>query len=801
VVDSAACPVTAGIPKVVRASLIKERDLFARQGVAFVDDVIQFAEPNYLKKQMFEIWGPRLEITRDENDVACDQGWQALTQFDQEAQQRGRELLGQVAQRGGLAVLALCRPYHHDPGVHHGVFEQLQSLGYPVLTIRCLPRDPASLDALFGEEVADGVIDSPMDIRDVWPENYSAHSAEKVWAAKYAARHRHLAVLDLSSFKCGNDAPTYSVIDGIIKAAGIPYAMLHDIDANKSVASMKLRVRTFAYVMDCYRERMSPRATESGSAQTLIADAPAKQNESRDAQRNASAVEPRAEPQRAALRRPAWRLAEETPFTAEQRESTTILVGGLTAAHDSLVEAGWRSLGYRVQALPQADTAAFRLGKEYGSRAQCNPAYFTVGNLLKHLHHLRDEQGVPTERIIRDYVFLTAGACGPCRFGVYAAEYRKALRDAGFAGFRVLTFQQAGLWQPNEPHTAVELRPRFFLQLIRGLMCGDVLNMLGYRLRPYERTPGATDETLTRSLKICYDALLHGRSVKAALRQCRRLFREVAVDRLVSRPKVEVTGEFWALTTEGDGNYRLQRFLESEGAEVVVTPVTAWILYLIWQHRYDTLRRIDLPVSDAGRRGLRGKRPRKKLGLLALSEFAVRRWFASYCRAVGLDGYTLPDMERLAALGCQYYPAELRGGEGHLEVGRFIQAAQERRAHLVVSVKPFGCLPSSCVSDGVQALVTRRYPEMLFCPVETTGDAHVNAYSRAQMMLFRARQLAESELAAQVNAAGVDVEVVRRSLESCDDLCDSLHAAPTTVACTAANVFREVAQRIGGVVH
>ena len=29
----------------------------------------------------------------------------------------------------------------------------------------------------------------------------------KVWAAKFAARHPNVAVLDLSSFKCGHDAP------------------------------------------------------------------------------------------------------------------------------------------------------------------------------------------------------------------------------------------------------------------------------------------------------------------------------------------------------------------------------------------------------------------------------------------------------------------------------------------------------------------------------------------------------------------------------------------------------------------
>lgn len=37
--------------------------------------------------------------------------------------------------------------------------------------------------------------------------------------------------------------------------------------------------------------------------------------------------------------------------------------------------------------------------------------------------------------------------------------------------------------------------------------------------------------------------------------------------RTQAKPKTSVLGEFWAMTTEGDGNYHLQRFLEKEGAE------------------------------------------------------------------------------------------------------------------------------------------------------------------------------------------------------------------------------------------
>jgi len=166
-------------------------------------------------------------------------------------------------------------------------------------------------------------------------------------------------------------------------------------------------------------------------------------------------------------------------FSAKERPTTTILNGGLTMAHDEFVAAALKGIGYNTRSMECADVASLRFGKEFGNKAQCNPTYFTVGNLVKELCRLRDEEGLSTEDIIKNYVFLTAGACGPCRFGMYVTEYRKALRDAGFDGFRVVLFQQqAGFKQATGEEVGLVLNPQFFMALARGLFAGDVLNVL-----------------------------------------------------------------------------------------------------------------------------------------------------------------------------------------------------------------------------------------------------------------------------------------------------------------------------------
>src|SRR5258706_3881879 len=78
----------------------------------------------------------------------------------------------------------------------------------------------------------------------------------------------------------------------------------------------------------------------------------------------------------------------ERPFTADERDRVTILFGGLTWKHEELIKAVFQGCGYKCEIIPTPDVAAFQLGKEYGNNGQCNPTYFTVGNLVQYLQRL-----------------------------------------------------------------------------------------------------------------------------------------------------------------------------------------------------------------------------------------------------------------------------------------------------------------------------------------------------------------------------------------------------------------------------
>ncbi|HEY4187008.1 MAG TPA: acyl-CoA dehydratase activase-related protein, partial [Polyangia bacterium] len=254
--DYASCPIVAGAPNVLKAAFTKEVDFFAERGIKYLDPAASLIEPTLLRRQLFTCFKDQLDITEDESDFACDEAFEALRLLDVEMEKRGRAVLDQVEADDRIAILLLGRPYHLDPGMNHSVLEEFQVLGYPVLSIRSIPKDEEYLARFFEEDLKRGLIKTPLEISDVWPENYSSNSSMKVWAAKFAAHHPNVVVLDLSSFKCGHDAPTYGIIDSIITKAGTPYSALHDIDANKPGGSIKIRVKTYAHSLTLHKERL-----------------------------------------------------------------------------------------------------------------------------------------------------------------------------------------------------------------------------------------------------------------------------------------------------------------------------------------------------------------------------------------------------------------------------------------------------------------------------------------------------------------------------------------------------------------
>jgi len=537
-----------------------------------------------------------------------------------------------------------------------------------------------------------------------------------------------------------------------------------------------------------------------------------------------------------------FRRPAERAFTAEERGRVTILFGGFTWKHEDLIRAVFRGCGYNCEKLPVPNVAAFQIGKEYGNNGQCNPTYFTVGNLVQYLQWL-EKQGHSRQEILDNYVFFTAGSCGPCRFGMYEAEYRFALQNAGFDGFRVLLFKDSDGIKAASGEPGLKFTVDFGFGMLNAMHLGDVFNDLIYQIRPFEVSKGETDRVFREAVDgLCADLEnrksfeieqcapdwakpkfksskilrntfnvfgkmrehLRGKDYLNALKSATEKMDSVEVDRTRVKPKVKITGEFWAQITEGDGNFNMFSFLEREGAEVMVEPIATWVAYLMYQAKAHAIAKwpVNRPHRDpkwweakkqfANYIGLR-----KKLWGIGAGQ---RMWNYFYHRTIkNLGGIThhLADQQELADMAHPFYNQFARGGEGHLEVGKNVYYTVHHLCHMVLALKPFGCMPSS-QSDGVQSAVINKFKDMIFLPIETSGEGEVNAHSRVQMALGEAKVKAKIEFEEALHSTGKSLADIKDYVADHPELKRPFYKVPHCegIAGTAANFVLHVNDRM-----
>jgi len=558
-------------------------------------------------------------------------------------------------------------------------------------------------------------------------------------------------------------------------------------------------------------------------------------------------IEPRTSAHAATTARPKkpvhhFKRPVERPFTRDQRPYTTVLFGGLTWSHDRLIKGAWEGLGYRCDVVPTPDVKAFQLGKEYGNNGQCNPTYFTVGNLVQYLQGL-EKKGIPRQQILDNYVFFTAGSCGPCRFGMYEAEYRFALQNAGFDGFRVLLFQQNDGIKAASGEPGLKFTVDFGIGMLNALNLGDVMSDLIFQIRPYEVNRGETDRVFPEAMEgLCHmlrnrhvgdlmerlpgwagRLLMKNRAVKSwtcalakvkehlygkeyldGIAACREKLNSIEVDRLRVKPVVKITGEFWAQITEGDGNFHMFEFLEREGAQVLTEPIATWVAYMLYQVQMNGANRkaIDAPYRNPAwwelnkRFKNEAKYRAKWMGLVAGEAMWTHFYHRIADRLGGITHHLVPQDE-LARLAHPFYHQLTRGGEGHLEVGKNVYYTINHLCHMVLALKPFGCMPSS-QSDGVQSAVINKFKDMVFLPVETSGEGEVNAHSRVQMALGEAKAKAKAEFEMVLKTTGKRMEDIKSYVADHRELRQPFYHVPHRpgIAGTAAQFVMHVSDRM-----
>jgi predicted nucleotide-binding protein (sugar kinase/HSP70/actin superfamily) len=491
-----------------------------------------------------------------------------------------------------------------------------------------------------------------------------------------------------------------------------------------------------------------------------------------------------------------FRAYKPRPFTKEERENVTILYGGLHWRAERLIQGALSRLGYRTRILPPATKTDLLTGRAVADVGQCCPTSFTTGNLLNFLQEEIEQSSL--EEVVKKYVYLTAGACGACRFGQYHQSYELALRNAGLESFRMFLLAQDELDQGSASGGGLEVNVPFTFGTLWAIVVSDALQDLEYQTRPYEVVPGETDRVARESVEYLFEVFrkapvpsgayaapvwyLRTNYFLKALHEVRDLFSKVEVDRLRVKPVVKITGEFYLQTVEGEANYNIHRWLEAEGAEVYPAAVTIWLDYLA--------RFACQDLED--HRGI-GRHVRLKLLAVKTAQRLLRRQYRRMCHALGDVPHDLPAQEELRDLAAPWFHSRLNGGEGDMLVGKALWAHKRKKAHMICELSPYACMPNT-MSIGAMAGVLGKHPEILYAPLEIKGDAEVHALSRCQMVLTEARRRAQSEFEEVLEQTGLDADAARERLHASPNIGRATTPVPRLgVTGTAANLVLHLA--------
>ncbi len=526
---------------------------------------------------------------------------------------------------------------------------------------------------------------TPLRVVDQW-----LYHSRLYRAAACVASREDLELVQITSFGCGIDAITTDQVREILGDRGKIYTLLK-VDEISNLGTARIRIRSLLAALE---ERASRTPAPIRAAKALE------------------------------------KRAKKILFTRSMKENYTLLAPQMSPLHFQFLQAVFEKNGHPMEVLHHVDAATIEEGLKSVNNDACYPSIIVVGQVLQALKSGRYDPN-------RTAVVLTqTGGC--CRATNYVALMRKALADSGFDRVPVVAVALS---------TALERHPGFKITLpllrdaLRGTLAGDLLMNVLYRVRPYEAVQGSADALCARWSRSCIDLIRSGDG-----RGLRNAFEAIVADfdalPIVEkpRPRVGIVGEILVKYHPGANN-DIVRFLESEGAEVVVPGLLDFGLYCLYDHKvsYDILSgslgsslaaQALISLFEWKRRGLR-------------RALASSRRFSPPATIDTIARYA----ERHLSLGNQ-------SGEGWFLVGEMVKLL-ESGVDNIVCIQPFACLPNHIFGKGMIRDLRRAFPRANIVPIDfDPGASEVNQRNRLKLMLSVAHRAMESESPASHSPLG-----------------------------------------------
>ena len=416
-----------------------------------------------------------------------------------------------------------------------------------------------------------------------------------------------------------------------------------------------------------------------------------------------------------------------------------VLIPEMNKVAATLFAAAFRSFGVDARVLPTY--RGIDLGRKFTSGKECYPCQVTLGDILRFVEEEKERLGEGFHS--GNYVYFMPESEGPCRFGLYNKYQRivldsfPELRDMKISALTTRDgYSVAGLLREQD---LLPFRKAGYLSLVTA----DIMDRLSWRVRPYEKEPGLTDDFMERAVRLMAETFEeHGaRSPKGPvfdrLTEILEQGKKLMDRRLPPKPRIGIVGEIF-LRMHRDSNQDLVRTLETYGAEVVNASLCEWVNYVSYEALRQAKKRLvlNLRLLRFARIKTLAKETLRFGATLFYQEKALKRVYRQAKTVLDLpDDHKISYLEK-TLLRSGVYSFDVPT-EACLSIAGIIHCAKGGY-NGVVNVYPFTCMPGATTSAVVKPLIREwRFP---YLDVPCDGSSQPNREASVRAFMYQAQQ-------------------------------------------------------------
>jgi predicted nucleotide-binding protein (sugar kinase/HSP70/actin superfamily) len=409
---------------------------------------------------------------------------------------------------------------------------------------------------------------------------------------------------------------------------------------------------------------------------------------------------------------------ERIVFTKEMKKSYKILAPMMMPSHFRLFIKIFRLHGYDVDLLETDHPAIVTQGLRSVHNDTCYPALLVIGQLIE---AIKSGKYDPDKTAL-----MISQTGGGCRASNYIHLLRKALIRNNLGHVPVISVNLSGL----EKNSGFKLTIPMLIQVVYSVVYGDMLMWISNQCRPYEVNKGQTDRLVEKWEEILgkeFESVknLNTKKVRRNIVDIVNDFKKIELKK-EKKVRVGVVGEIYVKYAPL-GNNNLERFLASEGCEVIVPGLMDFFIFKLDNRTED----IEIYGGNIF-----------KYKLVDIMKNFMLKMQKEMKKAIddNSDFHTVANFENLKELVKNYMGYGNKMGEGWLLTAEMVEFCHAG-VNNVVCTQPFGCLPNHIAGKGMMRKIKEVYPDANIVAIDyDPGATQVNQENRIKLMLANAKK-------------------------------------------------------------